>query len=172
MPAEGIYMDLEAKIASAPPKINGTGPVDAWLRGTDRQVAHMRLANASVDAIAAMMEITTHQVNVILEKPTVQKYIAKVTAAFVDEAKPTMMTVTQALADAALEAKDTVLGVMREMRSNPEPAAQRVALASAQDILDRAGHKPALRVEEAKVHAIHPETLKELGSVLRELKSP
>lgn len=143
---------------------------DAWIRDQDKQVAHMTLAGLGPDAIARSLGITTDLVVKTLRKPQVQKYQLQITALHVKDIRPAMQDVSEAFASSAMEAQQCVLQVMREMRANPDPRAQRVALSSAQDILDRAGHKPTLRVEEAKVHAIHPETLKELGSVLKELK--
>ena len=122
---------------------------DGWVKDRDKQVVHMTLAGLGPDVIARTLSITTDTVVKILRKPHVHKYQLQITSLHVKDIRPAMQEVSEAFASSALEAQQCVLEVMREMRANPDPRAQRVALSSAQDILDRAGHKPTLRVEEA-----------------------
>lgn len=123
-------------------------------------------------AIARYMDFTAARVTQILEMPRVQKYILQITATFATDLVPTAKEVNKEIARSSMRAAKVVEEIMEEMHERDDANSKRVALSSAQDILDRAGHKPATRIEGKVAHgvAIHPEQLELAAQVAKELR--
>lgn len=143
----------------------------AGLQPTHTRVAMLRVAGMTNAAIARYMDLTTGRVTQILEKPNVQKYILQITATFATDLVPTAKEVNQEIARSSLRAAKVVEEIMEDMHERDDPMSKRVALSSAQDILDRAGHKPATKIEGKVAHgvAILPEQLELAAQVAKEL---
>ena len=142
------------------------------LRPEYRRVAMMRLAGMTEFAIAQYLEITAARVNQILHRPDVQRHMMKLDATFVDDVRPAAERVNQALESASLKAQRVVEEVMEEMHKRDELKAKSLAMVAARDILDRAGHRPSLRVEGRVAHGItiNPEQLEHALEVIKETK--
>ena len=131
----------------------------------------MHLAGMTQDSIARFLELQQAQINQTLSNPRVKRFLMQMQASYVDNIMPLVNEVETAFKNNAIRASQVVLEIMESMHLSDQPAAKRVALAGAQDILDRAGYKPTQRVEQATVHAVHPESLEKIANVLRELSA-
>lgn len=143
----------------------------AGLRPEHTRIAMLRVAGMTNAAIARYMDFTSVRVSQILEMPRVQKYILQITATFATDLVPTAKEVNQEIARSSLRAAKVVEEIMEQMHERDDPRSKSVALSSAQDILDRAGHKPATKIEGKVAHgvAILPEQLELAAQVAKEL---
>lgn len=152
------------EIMGSPTKIDGAALTDA-----QRRICMLHLAGMSQDSIARFLDVTQKTVATTLSNPRVSRYLMQMQATYVDNIMPIVNDVETAFKDHALRASEVVTEIMESMHLSDNPQCKRVALSSAQDILDRAGYKPAQRVEQATVHAVHPDSLNKIAEVLREL---
>lgn len=144
----------------------------AALTDNQRRICMMHLAGMSQESIARFLDVVQGTIQHTLENPRVARYLMQMQASYVDNIMPLVNDVETAFKDQALRASEVVFEIMESMHISENPQAKRVALSSAQDILDRAGYKPALRVEQATVHAVHPDSLAKIAEVLKELSPP
>ena len=131
----------------------------------------MRVAGMAEDAIARFADITEASVASTLSSTRVQKYLLALQSTFIDDLRPLAVRMNEIITGNAERAARVVAEIMEEMHQRPEPRAKSVALASAVDILDRAGYRPTQRVEQANIHAVHPDSIQQIADVLRELGS-
>lgn len=145
------------------------GKVGNKLNPTHRRIAMMRAAGMGYDAIAHCMEVTEVEILNVLRRPDVAKYLMCIEGTFVEDLRPVAKRVNETLARHAEEAAAMVYDIMRDMRTRDDVSAQRLALQSAQDILDRAGHRAIQRAETHDIHALEPAQLESLAQVFREV---
>ena len=136
-----------------------------------RRIALMMASGMTQDAIARFLDTETADVHITANNPRVQKFLFALQSTFVDDLRPVAERINKTMLASAERAQQVVNEIMEEMHSSERIDAKRVALASAQDILDRAGFRPTQRVEQATVHAVHPDSVRQISEVLREMDS-
>lgn len=139
----------------------------------DKRVALLYLSGMRPDGIAAYLSCTGRAIQKVLEKPTVQEYLKVMDATFVGDLRPTAERVNKKIEEYSMRALDVVKEVMEDMHAREEIRAKQVALSSAQDILDRAGHRPTQRVEQKNLnaYAVSEATLDKISEVSKELQA-
>jgi flagellar biosynthesis regulator FlaF len=130
----------------------------------------MRLAGMTEFAIAQFLEVTSAHINHILHRPDVASYMMKIDATFVNDLRPTAERVNAKLEASSIRAQEVIEEIMEQMHSRDDHKAKSIALMSARDILDRAGHRPAMKIESKIAHGvmIDPEQLEHALEVIKE----
>jgi len=143
------------------------------LEGYERRAALMRIAGASTNDIALLLETSVAEVSHIMARPHVSKFILHVSGMVADEAIEVVEAakdVNTRIVEAAGEALDTELEIMRDLRERKDNVRALLGAAStAQDILDRAGNRAPTRSITGIVHSVNPEALARLGEVIKEM---
>jgi len=146
------------------------------LEGYERRAALMRIAGASTNDIALLLETSGAEVSDIMARPHVSKFILHVSGIIADEAEEVVESakaVNERIVEAASEALDTELEIMRELRTRKDNVRALLGAANtAQDILDRAGNRAPTRSITGVVHSVSPEAIERLGEVIKEMKPP
>lgn len=130
------------------PRKNAIPDPAANLSAIQRRVAFMYMAEASITAIAAACDTSSVQVEYILERPAVQRFIRSATALCAVELRPVMQKVNEAIeqkAERAFEISHTVMEDMFSRRQDVKAAT--LAVSTAQDIMNRAGLAPTKKVD-------------------------
>lgn len=142
-------------------------------RAEHRNIVMMHLAGMSDAAIGRFFDCTEAHIANILSLPTVQTYMMRLQASYIDDLRPIAQRVNESIERHSERAAQVVVEIMDSMHEREEIRAQQLALASAQDILDRAGHKPALRVQSQNLHAhaLTEATIDKMTAVLKELSA-
>lgn len=149
-----------------------TAELPKELPDREKAVINMKLAGMDNSSIAQVLNLSEPAIVKILSDPQVKAYRLRLESVFSRDFSQKATDVAEEIKLGAIEAAHAVREIMREMRADPSPRAQRVALSSAQDILDRAGHVAKQKVEVAAGVVIHPDTLRGLRDVIKELKEP
>lgn len=158
----------------------GSLAIDKDLNPTERKIAMMRVAGATIDSIAYMLEVANGTIEYVLRKPHVANYILLLTAYTGRGIEEGIRNLNEAIDSAATEAFDIEMKSMRELDSlgddpvllrPPDRIKAKVAASTiAQDILDRAGKRAPTRVINAQLHGTIPEAaLARVSDVLSEI---
>jgi hypothetical protein len=144
------------------------------LTAENRRCAILKMGGMTNEAIARFVDATPEAVGYIVNQPAVQRYMMQMEATFVDDLRPIAHRVNKSIEDHSERAAQIVFEIMEEMHKREEIRAQQLSLTSAQDILDRAGHKPTTKVESTNIHAhaVSDHVLDRMMEVLSETKQP
>jgi len=136
-----------------------------------RNIVMMHLGGMTNAAIGRFLDCTEATIASILALPTVARYTMQLQSTFVDDLRPIALRVNESIEQHSERAAKVIFEIMESMHEREEIRAQQVALASAQDILDRAGHKPKVQVESKNLHGfvVSDSTLEKMAQVIREL---
>jgi hypothetical protein len=133
----------------------------------------MTTAALSTEAIARVLETSSANVSLILQKPHVQRYLLALEATYSNDLQATAKRVNQHIIDSTDDAIFIEKTIMNDMFSRREevPCAK-LALACATDILDRAGATAPKKIDlhGSFEHSIDSDSLKEAIAALQDLK--
>lgn len=150
------------------------------LEPRERRIAMMRAGGASATAIGMVLEIAQQTVREVLSRPRVGRAIMTLQGMVVDEVEDgveLLNSVIKATANRAFEIERTNmedLHVMGREAEEPHVAirAKLGAVATAQDILDRAGNRAPTKIISTNLNAnISPADLEHLAEVLKESRA-
>jgi hypothetical protein len=139
-----------------------------------RQIVMMHLAGMSQPAIARFLDCTSEYIGQVLLRPRVQRYTLMLQASYMNDLRPIAERVNKSIEDQSERAAQVVSEIMEEMHKKEDIRAKSLALCSAKDILDRAGHRPTVKVESKNLHGhvVSEGTMEKMAEVLREMKAP
>jgi hypothetical protein len=144
------------------------------LSPVERRIALLTSADMSSEGIAKVLGTNSMAVQAVLKRPHVQRYILSIGATYADDIRDLAKRVNKSIIDQTERAVEIVSTLMDDMfeRRDEVPCAK-LAFATAQDILDRAGASAPKRVtvDEDHRHGIDVEQFHELISVLKEMKN-
>lgn len=144
------------------------------LSPNERRVAHLHIAEASIDTIAYLTEQAPAHVNDVLNRPHVRKYILKLVALNGDEMKPAIQNVTDAIEKAATRAFEVEEQAMERLFGLDDVTDRRFVHAQvssaqiAQDILDRAGKRAPTKIAQTVTYGIDERSLDSLTRIIKE----
>ena len=149
------------------------------LNPNEKRVSLMRVANASLGVIAQMLQIDTPQVQQILLRPHVARFVLLLTGTVADELKPAVSDLSAAIKDGAQRAwelEKLEMEALHDLGEDPDlkPAnrirAKLGVVFTARDILDRAGEKAPSKVEAKVTYDVPPATVDALGRIFGDLQ--
>lgn len=139
-----LEMDPDAKIAGR------TEGADSFrgLREMHLRIANLYLGGLEAAAIALFLQLASDDVRSILQREEVQRYITQQHALIAKDMSPIIKRMHNTLADAAAEAVEFDLELMRNMRANQE-SIKHASLGHqiVKDILDRVGIAAPKKIE-------------------------
>jgi hypothetical protein len=132
----------------------------AGMHPVHTRVAMLHLAGMSQAAIALFLGSSSEAVGHILRLPKVVQYTAALRATMITDVRRIAVELNERLEENALESLDTQIDVMRAAKNecldplNPDKRweAGRLAVASAQDILNRTAPKPQVGASMEHTH--------------------
>lgn len=148
------------------------------LEPVERRIALMRLANASLPAIAMTVESSEEYVRSVLARVHVSRFMTVVTGMTATEIAPVAKRLTEEIDDSAARAFEVEKGVMENLYAivmdegvelRDYIRAQMGAGVSASTILDRAGNRAPQKTVNVHAHAVAPETLDHLAKSFKEV---
>lgn len=143
----------------------------------ERKIVHLRCAGMSMGAVALQLGTYEQNVRNILSRPHVLRYMAKLEAELCVELAPVARALSEEMEAVSGEAFDRLVDNMRSLDEIGERAcasddlkngirAKLGAVASAQDILDRAGKRAPTKTIGAMMHVVAPEQLEKLERIM------
>jgi len=143
----------------------------------ERKIVAMRAGGASVNEIAYWLETSGEAVRQVLARPRCANALLKFTSMLGSEMMPAIEELGENMRRHAARAFEVEVENMERLHTfasteETKYAIRAAAAASttAQDILDRTGNRAPTRTVNANLHAIAPQTIDHLASVIREMK--
>lgn len=142
-----------------------------FLRPLDVRIAHMSVAGLSLEEIGTFLQMPVSSVNHILGKERVQRYMLQLHATFAGDLRPYMDRMRARLEHTSFEMLENIETIHREsFQERGDIKRAKLAVVTAQDILDRAGASAPKRLEVENHHTfnIDPEQGERIIEVLKE----
>lgn len=142
------------------------------LHPLERRVAFMRVAGADLRTIALVTEKDETSIREITLRPRVANFMMVCTGMIADELAPAVGNLNDSINEAATRAFEIENTVMERLFANDESVrAQMGAASTAQDILDRAGHRAPAKAITYNMHEIAPGSINQLARAISDVSN-